>query len=490
MKRNLVYFISFWLIIVATMLLSSCANSGGSSSDPSADKTCQEGICLEITITQPIVLNQPTDVTIKISSTVDTPGLLINLQASPTNVTFGSNSNWQYDAFANQSQEFHSTIKFSSTGGWTVAAVVFSPKGGPIVSNQDRVVIDVSGAVVNPTINPNPTSDLFIINTPIAPQQLTATAKALPTLPPLPQVEGFTPQEWLQKCGWTVEKPDTISMWPDISGWLNIRETAVIGKQATGTLMIGFKDINNPDVTIQAKIGLCPVGKGWKTESTHEWNTELRSAKPFEAPVSLSFTGLGEIPVFIVALDTQNNRVAGIGRLIFVKADAQSSIPLPPTPILLDNGWYLYTDPDLGFSFAYPPTAHLDAGNNSFDSSKNITIQFLLPEKPYQGMSMRLESNPNHLSGVEYAKQLVETSTQKQAPIEFLNSIKTITFGNLPAIEVPIPSMNAETTVIVPFGEKVLILSPVHGAAVTNVENETLELFYKILGSFKFNISK
>ncbi len=320
------------IFFVLSTILTSCATGGaGRSSDPSTDKTCQEGICVELNIAQPIVLSQPTDVTVKISSTVDMPGLLINLQASPTNVTFGSNSNWHYDAVANKSQEFHSTIAFSSTGGWTVAAVVFSPKGGPIVSNQDRVVIDGNGAVVNPTFDPNPTSDLFIINTPIAPQQLTATAKALPTLPPLPQVEGFTPQEWLQKCGWTVEKPDTISMWPDVSGWLNIRETAVIGKQATGTLMIGFKDFTNPVVTIQAKIGLCSFGKGWTTDSSHEWNTELRSAKPFETPVSLSFTGLGEIPIFIVALDTQNNRVAGIGRLIFVKADAQSSIPLPPT---------------------------------------------------------------------------------------------------------------------------------------------------------------
>lgn len=163
---------------------------------------------------------------------------------------------------------------------------------------------------------------------------------------------------------------------------------------------------------------------------------------------------------------------------------------ITPTAVVLDDGWFLYTDPDSEFTFAYPPTARIDAGKNPHDLSKNISIQFKSPDKPYQGMSIRVDSNPNHLSGVEFAKQLYETSAQKQAPNGFSNSIKPTTVGNLPAIEVTIPSMNAETTVIVPFGEKVLILSPVHGSAVTKVEKETLKLFYQILGSLKFNISK
>lgn len=325
--KNVCRLAIIWAIMLS-MVLTACATGGDNgSSDPGAEKTCQEGVCAEITVAQPIVLNQPTDVTVKISSTVDMPGLLINLQASPTNVIFGSDSNWYYDAVANQSQEFHSTITFSSTGGWLVAAVVYSPKGGPIASNQDRVVIDSNGAIVNPTINPNPTSDLFIINTPLAPQQLTATADALPTPPPLPQVEGFTPQEWLQKCGWTVDKPDTISLWPDVSAGLNVKETVIISEQVTGTLFVGFKDISKPDATIQVKIGLCTQGKGWTTDTVHEWNLELHSGKSFETPVSMQFTDLGETPIFVVALDTQKNRIAGIGRLIYVKPNGQSSNP-------------------------------------------------------------------------------------------------------------------------------------------------------------------
>ena len=79
------------------------------------------------------------------------------------------------------------------------------PEGGFLLEDDARVVIDNNGAVVNPTINPNPTSDLFIASTP-PPEALTATAKAKPTIvePTKPPVEGFTAQQWLEKCGSTV----------------------------------------------------------------------------------------------------------------------------------------------------------------------------------------------------------------------------------------------------------------------------------------------
>jgi len=76
---------------------------------------------------------------------------------------------------------------------------------------------------------------------------------------------------------------------------------------------------------IETRIGLCSVGQGWTTDASYEWNTELRSGIPFEAPVSLRFTEPGDIPIFIVVLDMQNNRIAGIGRLIYVKPKEQSS---------------------------------------------------------------------------------------------------------------------------------------------------------------------
>ncbi len=315
MKKNVQSIVI--LMIMAVMLITSCSTGGNSwSSDPSAEITCEEGVCAEINIGQPIVLNQPADITITIRSTVDYPNLSIALHAVPSNVIFGPDSNWSYDAIANQSKEFHSEVTFTSEGEYQVGAMVFTV-GGLLLSNEERILITKDGVVINPTINPNPTSDLFLPSTP-QPEAMTATAQAEVTPTPLPPVEGFTPQEWLEKCGWSVEQLQTLKEWPGISGWLKISETSVIGEQLNGTLSVGFKDEANPDVTIQARIGLCTIGQGWTTDGTHEWNATLRSGTPFEAPVSVSFTQTGDIPIFIVVLDTQNNRIAGIGRLIAV----------------------------------------------------------------------------------------------------------------------------------------------------------------------------
>jgi hypothetical protein len=161
-----------------------------------------------------------------------------------------------------------------------------------------------------------------------------------------------------------------------------------------------------------------------------------------------------------------------------------------PKPIILENGWYLYTDPDGEFSFAYPPTAVLNAGQNTFDLSKNITLQFQLPDKGYQGMSIRVEPNPKRLQGAEIANQLFERSAQKPANAAFADSLQPIQVGGLPAVQTTIPASNTEVTVIVPFEARVLIASPVHEPSVLKVDQAALDLFYQILDTLKFSATQ
>lgn len=309
-----------WVILFPFLLASCNVWKNVWTSDPGAEITCTDGVCAEIKIAQPILLNQPANITITISSVVDKPGLSIKLVASPTNVTFGPNTIWQYDAVAKQSKVFNSTVTFTSSGGYLIGAEVFW-KGSPLLVNQDRVEIDSTGATVNPTLQPRSPSNGYPIAYPPPSEALTliASSEVEVTMTPPPPVEGFSPEQWLEKCGWMVNPPEALSEWPNVSGWLNIKETSVVGVQVFGTLAIGFKDEANPNTVIKTRIGLCSVGQGWITDASNEWNTELRSGIPFETPVSLRFTELGDIPIFIVVLDEQNNRIAGIGRLIYVK---------------------------------------------------------------------------------------------------------------------------------------------------------------------------
>jgi hypothetical protein len=89
---------------------------------------------------------------------------------------------------------------------------------------------------------------------------------------------------------------------------------------------------------------------------------------------------------------------------------------LTSTPVVLDDSWFLYSDPDGEFTFAYPPTAAISAGQNPVDLSKNITIQFQIPERP-TCMSIRIESNPKRLQGRD-CPTAFEKSAQKSATAE------------------------------------------------------------------------
>ncbi len=166
-------------------------------------------------------------------------------------------------------------------------------------------------------------------------------------------------------------------------------------------------------------------------------------------------------------------------------AAAQVQAPTQ-TPVILGNGWYLYSDPDGEFTFSYPPTTTVSAGQNPVDNSKNINLQFKVPDKPYQGMSIRVEPNPKRLPGADIARQLYEASAQKAASAEFNSSLQQTLVGGISAVKASIPSTNTEVTVIVPYGDKVMFLAPVHDTFPNQVEKETLELFYQIVNTIKF----
>ena len=175
-------------------------------------------------------------------------------------------------------------------------------------------------------------------------------------------------------------------------------------------------------------------------------------------------------------------------------SQAAGALEAPPaemlTPVVLADGWLLYSDPDGEFSFAYPPDAVITAGQNPLDQSKNITLQFVLPGVPYQGMSIRVEPNPDGLKSADAAKALYEEAAQQPAPAGLVTSLGAFTVGGMPAVQAVIPATNTEITIITTARDKVVIFSPVHDSATTAVEQQVLALFYQIIGTFKFSAAK
>ena len=91
-------FIAVWATLFSLVLTACVSGGGNKSANLSQQGTCVEGVCAKITITEPIVLYQPSDVTITMSSSVHRTGMRVALQASPSNVAFGPDSSWYYDA--------------------------------------------------------------------------------------------------------------------------------------------------------------------------------------------------------------------------------------------------------------------------------------------------------------------------------------------------------------------------------------------------------
>jgi hypothetical protein len=307
------------------MLFTSCNTPGSSGTTPVSDEiSCKEGICAELVISEPIVIGQPSEVTITISSSVNQPGISAKLVTTPPTATLGENTLWELDAKVGESKVLKSTVTFPAEGWWSLSVRVFSPQGGPIVINQKNILIDSSGVHINPEITPNPNDIPFQVVTPPPP-----IPKPSPTA--LPQVEDFTPQEWVNKCGWEVDQPEKMTEWTEISGGLMIPNSATINSQVDGKLLIGFKDVTDESAKRKTRIGLCPLGEGWSTDGAYEWEVELQSGIPIEIPVSLVFNKLNHVPLFIVAFDLQNQRITGIGWLVFVKpAPTGSAEPAEP----------------------------------------------------------------------------------------------------------------------------------------------------------------
>ena len=130
--------------------------------DSSAEVTCRDGICAEIDLAEPIRINHPVGVIIRLQAERDYEHpVAIIMQSSPDNIIFEEPSEWEYTPRIGQSTTLHSYVNFPDYGYYDVVVLVFDrTRGGPVVSNQETVVITSTGAVRNPTVRVNPTQDM------------------------------------------------------------------------------------------------------------------------------------------------------------------------------------------------------------------------------------------------------------------------------------------------------------------------------------------
>lgn len=163
----------------------------------------------------------------------------------------------------------------------------------------------------------------------------------------------------------------------------------------------------------------------------------------------------------------------------------QPAVTVVVTPQLLDNGWYQYTDPELGYSFSYPPDTRVKIGKSRF-GNHSARLQFKLPGViGYQGMVIRVEGNPNDLPIEQMLAQLYQRSAQEVAPEQLLSQVEVVTVAGLPAIKTSILPTNTEFSILFLYNQRVYTLAPVHGPSTNTVDPQALALFNQIVESFK-----
>lgn len=170
--------------------------------------------------------------------------------------------------------------------------------------------------------------------------------------------------------------------------------------------------------------------------------------------------------------------------------DTASPVPVVTavvTPAILDNGWYQYVDPDLGYSFSYPPETRVKIGQSRF-GNHSAQFQFKGPGLVgYQGMVIKIQANANDLPLDQMLAELYQQSAQEIGPEELLSQVEVMTVAGQPALKTSILPLNTEFSILFLHNNLVYIVAPVHGPSASKVAPEALELFYQILDTVQVN---
>lgn len=96
-------------------------------------------------------------------------------------------------------------------------------------------------------------------------------------------------------------------------------------------------------------------------------------------------------------------------------------------------------------------------------------------------MVIEVIDNPNDLLPEEIVEKLYGNSPMKPSKEVIESSLKEYKTKKVVGLKAQIPPTNTELSILVQLKSKYLILEPVHGPAASNVDPETLNLFYKVI---------
>jgi hypothetical protein len=149
----------------------------------------------------------------------------------------------------------------------------------------------------------------------------------------------------------------------------------------------------------------------------------------------------------------------------------------------LPLGWRTYTDPAAGYSIGLPPGVDFRAGWNAA-GVYTARAQFKVPGVTgYQGLVVRVEPNPQGHGLEQILEGFYRLSTAEQPPADLLAQAQSLTVAGLAAVKTA--GQGDDFAIVVPYGDKICYLAPVHDMATTGLDPHAMALFNEILGTFR-----
>ncbi|MCB0043927.1 MAG: hypothetical protein KDD92_00670 [Caldilineaceae bacterium] len=163
--------------------------------------------------------------------------------------------------------------------------------------------------------------------------------------------------------------------------------------------------------------------------------------------------------------------------------------PMPtitPTPIVLPNGWYRHVEEEAGFQIDYPPEFVRVRSGPSLKGPYTIVRMSFLPETliphTYQGLVINVAENPEILPIEEWAQRVFSDFFGQDALTDF--AIESVTLDAMVGYQVDIYPGSTDLQMLVPYDDRIYVISSVYGRTDGYTRPESLELFYEIINTF------
>lgn len=161
------------------------------------------------------------------------------------------------------------------------------------------------------------------------------------------------------------------------------------------------------------------------------------------------------------------------------------SIPhgISTTQAITLSSWLTFTDLEAKYSLRYPPNSYINSGQSKGQTYRTLGIGFQIPNQRYQGMSVRVEPNPQNLPINQFLNEFYQKVKERPLNVEAASRLEELEVASITAYKTTI--LYGDTQILLPYNRRVYIFSLGYTIAGGVSSPEAKAMFSQILGTFQ-----